>query len=626
MTNGDGLVDGDGDHFNTLNNLTLNGGELRAVGGAGTDFPAWQLKGTITVGGSTPSLISVFSAEDPMQTAIQLGDNITGGHTTFNVGITDGINPDLTIQNVLVDGHDTNAGNPSATVASGLTKTGAGTLVLLADNTYTGGTTVSAGTLQLGAGGPAGSVAGNITVNDSGVVAFNRSDIYTYAGNIDGSGSVTQAGNTVVLSGTNTYTGTTTVASGTLQFAQTLSLASAANLTVNSGTTATFNVGGTGEFDEAAITNVLNSATFQVGSTLGFDTSNADLGHFNYGGVIADPVGSGFLGLVKSGANTLTLTGANTYSGNTTVTGGTLALSDAGTFGDGSGLLTVTGGSTVDLGGTTTAVVYGVSLTAGNTITNGALTASGTYNLNGGSVDAALGGTANLSKSTTDTTTLSGANTYTGATGIYAGTLAVTGGGMLGTGDLSVNSGATLDLTGAAAAMNVGALSGNGTINLDSTALTTTSANDAFFSGTLTGTGGSLTKAGAGTLALNSTNTYTGGTTIPAPSTIAFRKHRRAAGHRRAVRRRGRDGDVHRWRRRGVRRGFDLTGLLAGNGFAAGANLGVYVPTHASFTYATPLTDTASGASSLVVAGARHAPSLSGPNTYSGGLRSPAAT
>ena len=61
-----------------------------------------------------------------------------------------------------------------------LTKSGAGTLILTGENTYSGGTTISAGTLQIGNGGATGSISGNIA--DNGVFVFDRSDALTYAG------------------------------------------------------------------------------------------------------------------------------------------------------------------------------------------------------------------------------------------------------------------------------------------------------------------------------------------------------------------------------------------------------------------------------------------------------------
>ena len=67
-----------------------------------------------------------------------------------------------------------------------------GTLVLAGDDAYTGGTTISAGTLQLGHGGAAGGIVGDVT--DNGTLAFDRSDTMTFAGVISGSGGVARSG------------------------------------------------------------------------------------------------------------------------------------------------------------------------------------------------------------------------------------------------------------------------------------------------------------------------------------------------------------------------------------------------------------------------------------------------
>ena len=183
---------------------------------------------------------------------------------------------------------------------------GGGTLVLSnALNSYSGGTTVTEGsTLSIGAGGALGDVAGGLTLGDAttgGTLATTAS--FTSArgltlgaggGTIDTSGGVTTelsgalggAGDltknglgTLVLSGTSSRTGATTVSAGTLQ-----------------GTTATLT---------GAITDNANVT---------FDQSTAG----TYGGVLS---GSG--SLTKIGTGTLTLTGANGYSGGTNVTGGT---------------------------------------------------------------------------------------------------------------------------------------------------------------------------------------------------------------------------------------------------------------------------------------------------------------
>ena len=96
------------------------------------------------------------------------------------------------------------------------TKSGSGSLVLTATETYTGSTTISAGTLQLGNGGTSGAI-GSADINDSGVLAFNRSDAISFSNLISGTGGLTKLGsNTLTLLGPNTYSGGTTVSGGTL--------------------------------------------------------------------------------------------------------------------------------------------------------------------------------------------------------------------------------------------------------------------------------------------------------------------------------------------------------------------------------------------------------------------------
>ncbi len=97
-----------------------------------------------------------------------------------------------------------------------LYKTTAGTVVLSANNTYSGSTIISAGTLQLGNDGTTGSL-GSANVTDNGTLAVDRSNAYTVNNAITGTGGFTQAGSgTTTLTNTNSYTGVTTISAGSL--------------------------------------------------------------------------------------------------------------------------------------------------------------------------------------------------------------------------------------------------------------------------------------------------------------------------------------------------------------------------------------------------------------------------
>jgi outer membrane autotransporter protein len=137
-----------------------------------------------------------------------------------------------------------------------LEKIGAGTLVLTADNTYTGTTTISAGTLQLGNGGTSGSILGNVVNN--GTFAVNRSDTFSFGNVISGTGAFQQNGTgTTVLTAVNTYSGPTSVNAGALIVDG--SIANSA-VTVNSGGT----LGGSGT---VGATTILSGGTLAPGPT-----------------------------------------------------------------------------------------------------------------------------------------------------------------------------------------------------------------------------------------------------------------------------------------------------------------------------------------------------------------------
>ena len=137
---------------------------------------------------------------------LQLGNGGTTGSITGNVA-NNGILAFNRSDSVTFGGVISGAGS--------VQQNGIGTTVLIGNNTYTGGTIINAGTLQLGNGGTAGSITG--TVLNNGILAFNRSDFITFDGLISGTGSLAKLGSgTLTLSDSNIYSGGTTIAGGTI--------------------------------------------------------------------------------------------------------------------------------------------------------------------------------------------------------------------------------------------------------------------------------------------------------------------------------------------------------------------------------------------------------------------------
>jgi fibronectin-binding autotransporter adhesin len=186
-----------------------------------------------------------------------------------------------------------------------------------------------------------------------------------------------------ILSGANTYTGSTVVNAGTLQFTRMESLYNntpaswtASSINVKAGATLALNVdsAGTAGFDNLSMDTLLagisvaGSATagLQAGAVIGIDTSTAGGGTFTQGDVFANSTGAngGTLGLTKLGTGTLVLNNWNSYTGATTVSGGTLRV-DGATFE--TGLVTVSA----------TATLGGSGLTGAVTVQNGGTLAPG---------------------------------------------------------------------------------------------------------------------------------------------------------------------------------------------------------------------------------------------------------
>ncbi len=342
---------------------------------------------------------------------------------------------------------------------SKLTKQGDGTLILSNTGNDYGDTVIDGGILAAKDAASIGT--GDVTIAESATLALSQG---TLDNNVTGEGQIVKSGSDeLIVTGDNNYSGGTTITGGTLTADHADSL-------------------GTGA--------IANSGVLQVGE-----------------GELENTL-SGAGSLVKTGTGELTLSGDNSYSGTTTITGGTLTADHADSLGTGtianSGVLQVGEGELENtLSGTGSLVKNGTgeltlsgdnTYSGGTTITGGTLTADHADSLGSGDIDNngvlqvgegelknTLSGTGSLVKIGTGELTLSGDNTYSGGTTIDDGVLIADNADSLGT----------------------GAVANNGVLQV----------GEGELKNTLSGTG-SLVKIGTGELTLSGDNTYSGGTTI----------------------------------------------------------------------------------------------------------------
>jgi filamentous hemagglutinin family protein len=473
----------------TINNLADNNLNLAQTAGNSVSFNsatfAMTAGDTITTAGGAVNITTTGAAT-------VAGLSTGGGAILLDVGGTS------TVSGVI------------AGTGTTLTKQGAGTLTLSGANTYTGLTTVSAGTLVANNNAALGTTAGATTVTSGATLAIQGGRTIADALTITGSGVGGTAGALRNISGNNTYTGAIALGAGGARI----------NADLN-----TLTISGAG--------SITGAEALTIGGA----------GNATISKIIATGAGT----LTKDGAGTLTLSGNNTYSGATTISAGILsAITSANAL----GATGVASGTTIAAGAT---LAYGSSLTfaaesltmnggtlsrsANNPTMNGTIALTGANTVTGTAGTFTLGGivsgTGSLAKTGAGTVVLSGNNTYSGATTISAGTLrATTSANALGaTGVASgttIGAGATLaygsSLTFAAESltMNGGTLSRsannptmNGTIALTGANTVTGTAGTFTLGGIVSGTG-SLAKTGAGTVVLSGNNTYSGATTISA--------------------------------------------------------------------------------------------------------------
>jgi outer membrane autotransporter protein len=251
--------------------------------------------------------------------------------------------------------------------AGGIEKSGAGTLTLTRDQAFTGTTTISAGVLQLGNGGTTGSVKGSIVNNAT--LAIDRSDAHTLSNTISGTGALVKQGTgTTTLTAANSYAGGTALKQGRLNVGHNLSLGTGA-LSMDDGTTLGF---------AADDLNLANAVVLTGSNDPVIDTGS-------FGATLSGNItGGGFI--TKIGSGTLTLSGANSYTGATDVAAGTLKAGATGTFSAASAH-TVRSGAMLDLAGfsqTVASLANSGTVSLVGTAPGTTLTVNGAYVGNGG--------------------------------------------------------------------------------------------------------------------------------------------------------------------------------------------------------------------------------------------------
>ncbi len=256
----------------------------------------------------------------------------------------------------------------------GISKSGAGTLILGADNFYFGATTNGSGVLQLGTGGATGSVNGPIA--NSGTLRINRSDNFIFVYPISGTGGVDFAGSgTTYLGVANTFSGPTTISAGAIELGDgqalqnsTLTYSSTGGPLVISEFVSTVTLGALAGDRSFPLTNSIG-----VPMSLTVGQNNATTSY------TASTTGTGDA-FTKAGSGTFTLTGTHAFTGNTTINGGVLSLDTGSDFSTAAANTTVAGSKILVNGGTLTSSASSLLPNA----SAGLQVAAGTANFNGG--------------------------------------------------------------------------------------------------------------------------------------------------------------------------------------------------------------------------------------------------
>ncbi len=404
------------------------------LGGGGTVVWGASGEGSAT-GFFNPSTLLLQSSASQSGSTLDFknGINLNGATRTISVLKNSNLSSGATISGAII-----------GTGASGLIKEGVGHLALTASNTYAGGTTISNGTLRFntrasmpaagtvtvangatlevtvagsgttwGSGTGVAGIAGLTSTANSGegyggqsgaVVDFNGNSSLNLnvtadvtEANAIGNGTATSirliksGANKLTLTGNNTYSGGTTLSAGTLAVGSSATALSSGTLYLN---------GGTIQSSDATARTISNAVSiggdFTVGGTGDLTFSNTGASALGWtrqitvntgrNATFAQAFSGSTYGITKAGAGTLTLTGANTYTGLTTLNGGKVVLNNGTVTGSGVSFsgnnttLTIQGGSGVNStwnlgGGDFTTLASGVNLSNIQTVIDGAGTA-----------------------------------------------------------------------------------------------------------------------------------------------------------------------------------------------------------------------------------------------------------
>ncbi|TAE73055.1 MAG: hypothetical protein EAZ84_13530 [Verrucomicrobia bacterium] len=413
-------------------NIGINGGTLKYIGSTGAQSTNLGLH--VASGGA---LVDASGATSADTISISGAQTFSAANQAGNITLT-GTN--------LGDNAMAFAFNNNGTTATVLNKTGVGRWVVSQANGYTGGTNANGGTLVAANTAAFGAAGRTINFNTGTVEFATDTTANAYVLNIGSGNTGTVLVNRATSGSSMTHTmGTATIGNATLNIQKGANVSGVATLEL---TGISLSAGATGLSTGAmlnpttAIALVSGDIT-RTGNSAALLTLDGTVAGNIVSGVIANRVSDGAqLSLTKSNVSTWELSNANTFSGKTLVSGGTLkltnnlALQNSAFDTSGAGTLDTTTINTPTFGGLTSATNYTLSSNVTSLTLN---PSSGTQTYTGDLGSGASGMT--LTKTGAGTQILSGTNSYTGLTTVNGGELQITKAAAIGGTNVEVLSG-----------------------------------------------------------------------------------------------------------------------------------------------------------------------------------------